>query len=147
MKHPQHHGTAPWRILLTAAAFALVTAGGVSLPAAEGDPAGDLPASLEGDPAAIEEGKRIFNVHCWACHGTNGSGAIGPSFQDNETLHGDRYEDMLDVVTNGVNGKPMNAWKNKLTREQILQVVAYVYSLKGTAKEDGGERTKPYTLM
>ena len=89
-------------------------------------------ASLEGDPDAIREGQRVFNVHCWACHGTGGQGLIGPSFVDNETLHGDEYEDYVNTVTHGVDGKPMAAWGPRLPRVQILQVVAYVHSLKGT---------------
>ena len=91
-----------------------------------------IPDSLEGDAEAIELGKRTFHTYCWGCHGRNGTGAQCPDFSDNEQIHGDRYEDLVKVVTNGVKGTPMGPWGYALGRKRILQVVAYVYSLKGT---------------
>ena len=61
-----------------------------------------LPDSLEGNPEAIALGKRIFHTYCWGCHGRNGTGAQCPDFSDNKQIHGDRYEDLVSVVTNGV---------------------------------------------
>ena len=100
--------------------------------------------SLEGDPAAIEEGQRTFHIHCGECHGVGGRGALGPNFTDDVTLHGDRYEDMVNVVTNGVRGRPMRSWIKKLGPVRIREVVAYVYSLKGTHIRSGGET--PFSL-
>ena len=91
-----------------------------------------IPDSLEGNPEAIALGKRTFHTYCWGCHGRNGTGAQCPDFSDNEQIHGDRYEDLVKVVTNGVKGTPMGPWGYALGRKRILQVVAYVYSLKGT---------------
>lgn len=91
-----------------------------------------LPDSLEGDPEAIALGKRIFHTYCWGCHGRNGTGAQCPDFSDNRQIHGDGYEDLVKVVTNGVKGTPMGPWGYALGRERLLQVVAYVFSLKGT---------------
>ena len=91
-----------------------------------------LPDSLEGDPEAIALGKRIFHTYCWGCHGRNGTGAQCPNFTDDRQIHGERYEDLVSVVTNGVKGTPMGPWGYALGRERLLQVVAYVFSLKGT---------------
>ena len=91
-----------------------------------------IPDSLEGDPEAIALGKRIFHTYCWGCHGRNGTGAQCPDFSDNKQLHGSRYEDLVKVVTNGVKGSPMGPWGYALGRKRLLQVVAYVFSLKGT---------------
>lgn len=91
-----------------------------------------LPDSLEGDPKAIALGKRTFHTYCWGCHGRNGTGAQCPDFSDDEQIHGDRYEDLVKVVTSGVKGTPMGPWGYALGRERLLQVVAYVFSLKGT---------------
>lgn len=91
-----------------------------------------IPDSLEGDAEAIELGKRTFHTYCWGCHGRNGTGAQCPDFSDSEQIHGDRYEDLVKVVTNGVKGTPMGPWGYALGRQRLLQVVAYVYSLKGT---------------
>ncbi len=91
-----------------------------------------IPDSLEGDPEAIALGKRIFHTYCWGCHGRNGTGAQCPDFSDDKQLHGSRYEDLVKVVTNGVKGSPMGPWGYALGRKRLLQVVAYVFSLKGT---------------
>ena len=91
-----------------------------------------IPDSLEGVPEAIALGKRIFHTYCWGCHGRHGTGAQCPDFSDNRQIHGDRYADLVEVVTNGVKGTPMGPWGYALGRKRLLQVVAYVYSLKGT---------------
>lgn len=91
-----------------------------------------IPDSLEGDAEAIALGKRTFHTYCWGCHGRNGTGAQCPDFSDNEQIHGDSYEDLVKVVTNGVKGTPMGPWRYALGRKRLLQVVAYVFSLKGT---------------
>ena len=91
-----------------------------------------LPDSLEGDPEAIALGRRIFHTYCWGCHGRNGTGAQCPDFSDDRQIHGDGYADLVEVVTNGVKGTPMGPWGYALGRERLLQVVAYVFSLKGT---------------
>ena len=91
-----------------------------------------IPDSLEGDAEAIELGKRTFHTYCWGCHGRNGTGAQCPDFSDNVQIHGDRYEDLVKVVTDGIKGTPMGPWGYALGRKKLLQVVAYVYSLKGT---------------
>ena len=91
-----------------------------------------IPDSLEGNPEAIALGKRIFHTYCWGCHGRNGTGAQCPDFSDDQQIHGDRYEDLVKVVTNGVKGTPMGPWGYALGRQRLLQVVAYVFSLKGT---------------
>ncbi len=80
----------------------------------------------------ILAGQRTFMIHCEACHGPGGVGGAGPNLTDNDTLHGGTYEDILEVVTNGVRGKPMNAWENKLGLDRVKNVAAYVFSLKGT---------------
>lgn len=91
-----------------------------------------LPDSLEGDPEAIALGKRIFHTYCRGCHGRNGTGAQCPDFSDDRQIHGDGYADLVEVVTHGVKGTPMGPWGYALGRERLLQVVAYVFSLKGT---------------
>ena len=91
-----------------------------------------VPDSLEGDAEAIALGERIFHTYCWGCHGRNGTGAACPDFSDDRQIHGDGYADLVEVVTNGVKGTPMGPWGYALGRERLLQVVAYVFSLKGT---------------
>jgi mono/diheme cytochrome c family protein len=83
-------------------------------------------------PESLAEGRRTYYVHCTLCHGQDGDGAIGVRLTDNETLHGGRFADMLNVVTNGVEMKGMRSYIGILGAERVAQVTAYVYTLKGT---------------
>ena len=108
------------------------------------DPAPPGP-HLEGDPQAIEDGKKLFGVYCSRCHGIQGHGGIGPPFTDLETLHITGYEDIVRVVYHGVPGRPMMAWKQMLTALRVRQVAAFVFSLHGT--RPGKNNSPRYTLM
>jgi mono/diheme cytochrome c family protein len=105
-----------------------------------------LPHNLLGaDPLDIVAGKRIFLIHCTSCHGLGGAGGVGVNLTDDVTLHGGTFENIVDVVTYGVPGKPMSSWKSKLDAISIMQVSAYVYSLKGTRPTD--DEAKPYNYI
>jgi cytochrome c oxidase cbb3-type subunit 3 len=88
--------------------------------------------SLEGNAAAIAVGKEIFGANCAPCHGPQGQGVIGPNLTDSYWLHGNTYADIVNTITVGVPDKGMISWKATLNPEKILQVAAYVKSLKGT---------------
>ena len=101
--------------------------------------------SAEGDPDAIEAGRRIYGIHCWSCHGTMGEGGIGAKLRDTPQIHGDTYQDLVNTITNGVADQPMGAWAGKLTAREILEVAAFVQSLRGTRPD---EKPGPrFTLM
>lgn len=105
--------------LLAFAALALSAA-----PLAGADPA---PASA----ASLAAGQQIFTTYCAVCHGPEGAGLVGPNLTDNIFLHGGRREDILLVVTKGVDGKGMLAWEAILSKEQINQVTDFAFSLIG----------------
>ena len=90
-------------------------------------------------PAAIAQGDSIFHKDglCYACHGSNAQGAVGPNLTDAEWLHGDGSYDMIvATVTSGV---PADKAKkgiamppkggSSITDPQVKAVAAYVYSL------------------
>jgi cytochrome c oxidase cbb3-type subunit III len=56
-------------------------------------------------PAAIAKGDSIFHKTglCYACHGSNAQGAVGPNLTDSEWLRSDgSYEAIVATVTTGV---------------------------------------------
>jgi cbb3-type cytochrome c oxidase subunit III len=116
-------------LLLTAAALA----GGPEA-AAQGKPA---PAGVT--PATIAKGDTIFHKTglCYACHGSNAEGAVGPNLTDAEWLHGDgSYEMILATVATGIpaekakKGIPMPPkGGSTISDEDVKAVAAYVYSL------------------
>ena len=124
-----HHRT---RLGLLVAALALLGAGPVV--AQEKAPA---PAGVT--PAAIAQGDSIFHKDglCYACHGTNAQGAVGPNLTDAEWLHGDgSYDLIVATVTSGIpaekakKGIPMPPkGGSSITDDQVKAVAAYVYSL------------------
>jgi mono/diheme cytochrome c family protein len=124
-----HHRT---RLGLLVAAFALVGAGLAVAQEKAAAPAGVT-------PAAIAQGDSIFHKSgmCYACHGTNAEGVVGPNLTDAEWLHGDGSYDMIvATVTSGVpaekakKGIPMPPkGGSSITEEEVKAVAAYVYSL------------------
>jgi len=90
-------------------------------------------------PAAIAEGDSIFHSkgNCYACHGTNAQGAVGPNLTDAEWIHSDgSYDAIVKQVTTGV---PQAESKSGITMpprggstisdDEVKAVAAYVYSL------------------
>ena len=90
-------------------------------------------------PAAIAEGDSIFHSkgNCYACHGTNAQGAVGPNLTDAEWIHSDgSYDAIVKQVTTGVpqaESKSGIAMPPKggstITDDEVKAVAAYVYSL------------------
>lgn len=90
-------------------------------------------------PAAIAKGDSIFHTNglCYACHGTNAQGAVGPNLTDAEWLHGDgSFDFIVATVTAGVpaekakKGVPMPPkGGSSITDDEVKAVAAYVYSL------------------
>ena len=79
-------------------------------------------------PEAVAAGGPIYAMNCVACHGVNMEGGIGPSFLDDEWLHGGQASDIIHIIAEGVPAKGMIPWKGILSPEQIHQVAAYVVS-------------------
>ncbi len=120
------------RLGLLVAAFALL---GASRAVAQDKAA--MPAGVT--PAAIAKGDTVFHKSglCYACHGSNAEGAVGPNLTDAEWLHGDGSYDMIvATVTAGIpaekakKGIPMPPkGGSSITDEEVKAVSAYVYSL------------------
>ena len=84
-------------------------------------------------PEAIEAGQTVFSTYCFVCHGANLEGGIGPTFLDDEWLHGHSPEEVIHTITNGVTEKGMAAWGPILSAEQINHVAAYVLAKNAEA--------------
>jgi cytochrome c-L len=83
------------------------------------------------DATALDAGKKLYLQWCQSCHLPDGSGRIGPSLIG-ETHHYPRFatdKGMFEIVYGGATGA-MQGFGNRLTQDQILQVMAYVRSLK-----------------
>jgi len=83
----------------------------------------------EGDTRAIGVGGQLFvGYNCIDCHGAEGSGAMGPSFQDGRWHFGGSPGEVFESI---FQGRPdgMPAWGGRISNEQIWMLTAYVRSL------------------
>jgi cytochrome c oxidase cbb3-type subunit 3 len=90
-------------------------------------------AALMSAPKVLENGKAVFVAKCVACHLAEGQGLVGPNLTDAYWIHGKGTRvDIINVVRKGVPEKGMLSWETLISKDEIISVVAYVYSLKGT---------------
>lgn len=95
----------------------------------------------------LEEGKKIFETNCVACHGAEGKGdgaaaaALNPrprDFTDAAYMKSRPKATLIKVITEGgqsVGLSPvMVGWKGTLTEEQIESVTKYVLSYSQVKK-------------
>jgi len=85
------------------------------------------------DAWAVSEGQRLYSqMNCAGCHARGGGGAMGPPLMDSEWLYGSGLVDIERTILAG-SARGMPAFKDRLTRQQTWQLVAYVRSLGGYA--------------
>jgi cytochrome c oxidase cbb3-type subunit III len=83
----------------------------------------------EGDKRAIGVGGQLFvGYNCVDCHGAEGSGAMGPSFQDGRWHFGGSPGEVFESI---YQGRPdgMPSWGGRISNDQIWMLTAYVRSL------------------
>ncbi|MEW5977887.1 MAG: c-type cytochrome [Acidobacteriota bacterium] len=82
------------------------------------------------DKKLIADGGRIFAKSCSVgyCHGKEGRAGRGPRLRDREF----DPEYLFQVTWEGVPNSSMPAWNDRLTREQVWAVVAYIMTLSGS---------------
>jgi cytochrome c oxidase cbb3-type subunit 3 len=83
------------------------------------------------DEESLKAGASIFQANCVSCHNRDGSGLIGPNMTDDAYLNVEKLADIPDVVSKGRKNGAMPAWSNRLTPNDVVQVSAYVASLRG----------------
>ncbi len=94
------------------------------------------------DDTTLQRGSSIFAKNCAVCHGKSGEGLSGPNLTDAYWIYGGDIKSIFKVVLHGA-GNGMQAWDEKLDREEIQDVASYILSLQGTnppeAKSPEGE--------
>lgn len=83
-------------------------------------------------PEKVENGRQLFVTYCVVCHLEQGQGLVGPNLTDRYWIHGGNPLDIHRTVTNGVLEKGMAAWGRQLGPTRVLDVTAYVLTLKNT---------------
>jgi mono/diheme cytochrome c family protein len=96
-----------------------------------------LPAGVT--QAMVDKGNEIFHKTglCYACHGQDAKGLVGPNLTDDVWIHSKgTYDDIVKQILAGVtkeqskSGVPMPAKGGAtITDDEVKAVAAYVYSL------------------
>lgn len=102
-----------------------------AMPVKQGPSASDMTAA-RGDATRLAAGKDTFAKLCVACHTADGGGLVGPNLTDDFWIHGGAMADLVHVITEGVPEKGMISWKTQLSGAEIVNVAAYIKTLRGT---------------
>ncbi len=84
----------------------------------------------------IKRGALVYKTRCVICHNAEGkSPNTRMRFADHEWKHGDKPEQIVKVVAEGVKGTAMMGFKNRLNEDDIKAVTAYIMDLSEKSKE------------
>lgn len=85
----------------------------------------------KGQEEAIEDGEKIYNRICAACHLKDGTGRIGPNIVDDKYRYPQMSTDKgkFEIIYAGGAGA-MQAFGRRYTQDEILRVMAYLEELK-----------------
>jgi mono/diheme cytochrome c family protein len=96
------------------------------------------PPEVARDPL-LTQGRAIYLGRCATCHGNDGRGdgpiagsLIGPpvgNLTDQEWKHGDRPDQVMAVIRQGVPNTRMEGWSRVLDPPELRAITAYVYYL------------------
>lgn len=84
------------------------------------------------DSDRLADGAKIFANNCAVCHLAQGQGLVGPNLTDEYWIHGGSYDEVKQIIMNGVIAKGMIAWKTQLPKKKIDNVTSYIFTLAGT---------------
>jgi cytochrome c oxidase cbb3-type subunit 3 len=124
---------------------------------------GPPPAEIAADPL-LTLGRELYFQRCNSCHGETGRGdgplgkalasapppgtdparVIPPGdLTDDQWKHGDRPDQVLAVITSGVPGTNMAAWKAAFNADELKALAAYTYHLAGRDVPDELRNAEP----
>ncbi len=80
-----------------------------------------------GDAAAAAEGKRLFlKTGCYACHGHEAEGAVGPDLTDDEWIYKPTDSMIFNTIAKGRRETVMAPFSDQLTAEEIWKIVEFL---------------------
>ena len=87
----------------------------------------ELKNPYAGDAAAAVEGKRLFlKTGCYACHGHEAEGAVGPDLTDDEWIYKPTDSMIFNTIAKGRPGTVMAAFGNELSPDDIWKIIEFL---------------------
>jgi mono/diheme cytochrome c family protein len=94
------------------------------------------PIAHAADGPDIELGKTRYSESCGGfCHGAGGRGGRAPCLVCGKFKRGGTDEEIINNIANGIAGTPMGAFGEKLSKEDIVALVAYLRAEEKKKKE------------
>lgn len=82
------------------------------------------------DQPDLKKGAEVYKVRCVVCHMKDGNAPTKKMrLSDQEWKHGSSLDDVQKVVSEGVKGTVMMGFKNRLSKDEIKAVSAFVLKL------------------
>lgn len=79
------------------------------------------------DAAAAVEGKKLFlKTGCYACHGHEAEGAVGPDLTDDEWIFQPTDSMIFNTIAKGRRGTVMAPFADQLKPEEIWKIVEFL---------------------
>lgn len=80
-----------------------------------------------GDAGAAAEGGRLFlKTGCYACHGHEAEGAVGPDLTDDEWIYKPTDAMIFNTINKGRRGTVMAPFGDQLTPDEIWKIVEFL---------------------
>jgi len=87
----------------------------------------ELKNPFAGDAAAAAEGNRLFlKTGCYACHGHEAEGAVGPDLTDDEWIYKPTDAMIFNTIAKGRRGTVMAPFADQLAPEEIWKIVEFL---------------------
>jgi cytochrome c oxidase cbb3-type subunit 3 len=84
------------------------------------------------DPGRLTAAQDLFIETCATCHRKDLGGESGPNLTDEYWLHGGSVKEIYNTITNGVPGKSMISWKDRISSSERLAIASFILSKQGS---------------
>ena len=82
---------------------------------------------FDGNADAAREGKRLFlKTGCYACHGHEAEGAVGPDLTDDDWIFQPTDAMIFNTINRGRSGTVMAPFGDQLKPEEIWKIVEFL---------------------
>jgi cytochrome c(L) len=87
----------------------------------------ELKNPYDGDATAAAEGRKLFlKTGCYACHGHEAEGAVGPDLTDDEWIYQPTDAMIFNTIDRGRAGTVMSPFGDQLKPDEIWKIVEFL---------------------